>query len=447
MINFASLKIFVAAVLTAVIAAAAVSCIRQDGGKAEPPSAKKLVSGVISESGISSPELVFGYGDEEYASRFTSLYHIPLENIVDGAFAISSGMSADEISVIRPAEGKEEEFLTVLEDHVHEEISVFEKYSPEDTANLKNSVIFSENGFVILIVSADSDAIRSSLLSFLRDPNSLPELTEPTNNATEPESNEPETTEPGTSEPETTEPETSAPVTNEPAVTETESVPPDTGSAEPIVQHEKKSYCYENELPESAPQDAGTFFADAVLLGDSRLAGLVLYTAPKVKYDFAIESLSISGVFTKNLADDGKGGKTTIANALGECEFGKIYLMFGVNELGWPYSSTFIGEYRRVVEYIKETNPSANIYVMTMFPTTKKYSDAHNNCNDLISERNALLAAMAAEEGVCLINTADALCTGEDFVLPDDLSGDGVHGNRTANRQIRDFILTHYSTD
>lgn len=436
--KFSFKKIAVRAAALLISAASLVSlfsCGPKDGAS-DPPSAKRLLYGTLTEGGFSSPELIFGYGEEEYASRFTSLYHVPLDNVVDGAFAISSGMSADEVTVIRPAEGKEDEFVTVLEDHVHEEISVFEKYSPTDTANLKNSVIFSEGGFVVLIVSADSDAIRSKLLSFLRSPGSLPELPSAGAQQTDAETDAPTTP---------ADVETDAPTT--PADTETDApiTTAEPGNDPVVPEHVKRPYCFDNEVPEAAPQDAGAFFGDTVLIGDSRLAGLVLYTAPRVKYDFAFESLSVSGVFTKNLVDDGAGGKTTIMNALKSADFKKVYLMFGVNELGWPYSSTFVDEYRRVVIGIKEINPDADIYVMTMFPTTATYSKNHDDCNDLISERNRLLAEMAKEEGVYLLNTADAVCAGDEFVLPDDLSNDGVHGNVAANKKIRDYILSHYN--
>lgn len=61
-----------------------------------------------------------------------------------------------------------------LRDHIQEEISVYESYSPTDVSHLKNALLYTEKNFVILIVSGDSERIRQTLTGFLNDPSGLP---------------------------------------------------------------------------------------------------------------------------------------------------------------------------------------------------------------------------------------------------------------------------------
>ncbi len=415
-----------------------ISCIRTTNRdkQADVPSAKKLLYGVMQSGGFSSPELIFGYGESDYTERFGALYHTELDDVADGAFAISSGMSADEITIIRPKAGKAEDFVKILEDHVTEEISVFEKYSPTDTANLKNKLLFREGEFVVLIISADKDAIRDLVISYINNPDSLPELPQTDKNTDVPtETNEPAESTPPVTDAPTTPPETeteSQPVTEEPPVTDTPPTPPVTSDF---------VFAYDNEVGERE-ETTSELFDDAVFIGDSRLEGVIFYNNLKVGHDFTHTSLSVNKVFTSNIIEMGED-KVTISEALKNIEFKKVYLMFGVNELGWPSVKTFYNDYRKLINYIKEVNPDCTIYIMAMFPTTETYSTNHDNANKKIKDRNDGLAEIADELGIYLINTPEAVCEDE-FVLPSGLSNDGVHGNRTANRQILHYLLTHY---
>lgn len=431
---------------------AVASCSSSDDPQhsgAETPSAARLLYGVLQKSGLSSPDLLFSYGEDEYAERFESMYHTELSAVADGAVAISTGMSADEITVIRPKdEGAADELVKILENHVSEEIAVYEKYSPEDTANLKNARIFKEGGFVILIVSPSGEALQKIIRDYIASPEDLPALPSDTTsentasanttaeNTTKNDVTTPDITDTATEPPETSD---TPPETDEPPVTDKETTGAGTDVPKPDTDH---VYAYENELPEREPV-GDDFFTDAVFVGDSRIDDLVYYLKPECAASFTHTSLSVTAVFTKNLVNT-DSGTITIADALRNTDFSKCYLMFGLNELGWPNGNIFIKDYVKIIDLIREINPDCDIYIMNIYPVTAKYSESHPDAgNKQIKKRNDMIAEMAKEQGVKLLNSAAALCN-DDGVLPAGVASDGVHGNKSTCQKLFDYMHTHY---
>lgn len=430
---------FVCALLLALSSLTSCEPAHNHTPSVEYPSAKNLIYGVLQSGDYTSPDLLLGLGDTEYKERFESLYHHELSGIADGAVALSTGMSADEITVLRASEEDNSALITMLEDHVSEEISVFERYSPEDTANLKKACIFEESGFVVLIVSSSRDSIRDSLLGFMKSPDKLPTI--PADTTGSPSGT---TADPGKTDTETTAPETTADTPEDTTFIESSETtePPDdetTAPVEPAVY----PYAYENDIPRREPVGDDWFY-DAVFIGDSRLDDLVYYLKPKCAADFTYTSLSVSAVFTKNLVETPDGKNITIADALKSCEFSKCYLMFGLNELGWPNANIFIKEYVKIIEYVRELNPDCEIYVMNMYPVTREHSDSHpDESNERIRSRNDLISAMAKEQGVHHLNAAAALCN-ENCELPSGTASDGVHGNKATCQKLFDYMHDHY---
>ena len=96
-------------------------------------------------------------------------------------------------------------------------------------------------------------------------------------------------------------------------------------------------------VPESDPvEDA--YFADTVFLGDSRTEGFHLYSGLKEgEYLYAVGA-TVESVFTKPTQETA-AGKVPMLDALAELECGKVYIMLGANELGWPRSEAFHDQY------------------------------------------------------------------------------------------------------
>ena len=189
-------------------------------------------------------------------------------------------------------------------------------------------------------------------------------------------------------------------------------------------------------------QVADSYFDDAAFIGDSRTQGLQLYTGLQNATFYATQGLMVDTFFSKKFVKAG-GGKITIPDAMKNQTFKKVYIMLGVNELGWAYEKVFIQKYGEVVDKVKELQPDAKIYVQSILPVTKAKSDGdaiYNNTK--ISRYNELIEQMCREKGVTYLHVADAVGL-DNGALPAGSATDGVHLNREYCYKWLDYLKTH----
>ncbi|HHW24293.1 MAG TPA: hypothetical protein GXX22_02420 [Clostridiales bacterium] len=213
-------------------------------------------------------------------------------------------------------------------------------------------------------------------------------------------------------------------------------------------------YDYTKPVPESPPVDK-SYYDDALFIGDSRIEGFKLFSGLNNATYYSSKGLMASTAFTEHIiqpdgfdvpdgAQVGKDGKLTVAQAIEYGpSFGKVYIMFGINELGWANTKAFIGYYRQLIALIRKHNPGAIIYVQLIIPVSKSKSDSDEIYNnERIAVFNQLIAEMCAEEKVFFINTPEAVCD-ERGALPEDAGVDGVHMKKSYCERWRDYLLTH----
>lgn len=201
-------------------------------------------------------------------------------------------------------------------------------------------------------------------------------------------------------------------------------------------------------VPESeAVED--TYFEDAVFLGDSRTEGFHLYSGLKAGSYLYSVGATVESVFTKKSwpADGRKKEKVPLLDALKELDCGKVYLMLGVNELGWSRKETFHDQYAKVVDRVREDHPDAEVILQTILPVSAK-QDAKGSYvnNERIGVYNEVIRALAEEKDCALLDVAEAL-TGEDGCLPGELNFDGIHLNPAGCRIWLEYLRTHSVQD
>lgn len=141
--------------------------------------------------------------------------------------------------------------------------------------------------------------------------------------------------------------------------------------------------------------------------------------------------------------------KISVFAALEEGQYAKVYLSMGVNELGYYNPEGFGETFGKVVDRVRELQPNAAVYVMTVIPVNsekcREYDQKSYVNNDLVKQYNEALVKMALEKDVYLVNTVEALAdeTGE---VPADLSSDGVHFKKEGYLMWRDYLLCHTGT-
>ena len=181
-------------------------------------------------------------------------------------------------------------------------------------------------------------------------------------------------------------------------------------------------------------------FSDAAFIGDSRTQILQLYTGLSSADFFTAVGLTASQARTKAVVPQEDGTSISIPEALARRQYRRVYIMFGTNELGWDYPEIFREVYVDLLRQLQALQPSANIYVQTLFPMTKAHSDQdryENNSN--VARFNAEIRAAAEEAGVLLLDTAALFDDGEGN-LPPDAATDGVHLSAACCRQWLDYL-------
>lgn len=187
------------------------------------------------------------------------------------------------------------------------------------------------------------------------------------------------------------------------------------------------------------------YFLDACFIGDSRTKGFGMYSGLKTT-TYAKVGLQLYKVFDDRVVDT-VDGKLTVPEALAVGpQFGKIYLMFGLNEMGWGNDEMFIEKYYELIDAIKALQPGAIIYVQqVMHVSKKKMTESPTFRNDRIDHRNELLREMAKNENVYYIELNEVF-TDEEGNLPEGYSFDGVHMSASTMQIWKDYLKTHAIT-
>ncbi|MGN0377314.1 MAG: GDSL-type esterase/lipase family protein [Suilimivivens sp.] len=182
-----------------------------------------------------------------------------------------------------------------------------------------------------------------------------------------------------------------------------------------------------------------SYFDDALFIGDSRTVGLRDYTDLSEHAQFYCET---SLTIYKVLEEDFKG-LGTIVEALEANDYGKIYIMVGINELGQGTTEDFMGKYTEVVDAIHELEPEAKIIIQGIMRVSgeKNAGDAiFNNSN--INARNNAIATLADNETVFYIDVNEVVCD-EEGNLKSDYTFDQIHLLGVYNDLWKQFLLSH----
>lgn len=184
------------------------------------------------------------------------------------------------------------------------------------------------------------------------------------------------------------------------------------------------------ELSNPIDNKSRQFGNNVAFIGDSRTQAFLMYTGLSDVVDYTNIGLMVDTAITKKFITNNEGEEITILEDLENRDVDTVYIMLGVNELGWVYNSIFIKKYEELIDKIKEVKPNCEIIVQSIIPVTKTRSDSDNIYNNAkITEYNALIKEMANRKEITFIDLVPAL-TDENGNLPEAASPDGIHLNK-----------------
>ena len=193
-------------------------------------------------------------------------------------------------------------------------------------------------------------------------------------------------------------------------------------------------------VPEGGPVE-DTYFENTAFLGDSRTQGFQLYSGLKTGTYYTAVGATVESVFTKKV--DTEAGKMPLLDAMAKQEFDKIYVMLGVNELGWNGTEIYHNQYAKLIDRLREDHPDSLVVLQTLIPVSAKQEAKKSYVNNTrIAAYNEVIRQLAEEKQCPYVDVAAAM-TDEQGCLRSDWTSDGVHLNTKGSKAWLEYLRTH----
>ena len=221
-----------------------------------------------------------------------------------------------------------------------------------------------------------------------------------------------------------------------------EAPPADAGEPEPPAEEPVLEKAPWAPVPESEPVD-DSYFDSVIFVGDSRTDGFRLYSGLDRGTYFCITGETVASATDLQNWKTETGKKISLADAVAQTACDKIYLMLGVNELGWNGTDIFREHAENLLQRLKADHPEAEIVIQSLLPVSAEQDAKGTYVNNRrILAYNQVWMELAEENDCDYVNIAEAV-TGEDGCLPAEMSFDGVHLNRAGCHAWLDYLRTH----
>ncbi|MDO5560818.1 MAG: GDSL-type esterase/lipase family protein [Oscillospiraceae bacterium] len=230
--------------------------------------------------------------------------------------------------------------------------------------------------------------------------------------------------------------ETQPPMTEPPATqgTQAQTASPPQVTTQPVQPPADSGYDFNSPVPECERAN-DDYFASCAFIGDSHINAFKGYSLAPEDRVFAKNGMNISQVYDYVDLD-----------AVSSVSPSNIYIMFGTNGVMWMSWDSMITQYRELINKLKEKNPNAKIYILSIPPVT---ADRENMAdiasgkmlNSDINDYNNRLLGMAGEEKVYFADLNSAVKNDQGCLIS---SSDGVHMSADLySNQVKTYILTH----
>lgn len=165
--------------------------------------------------------------------------------------------------------------------------------------------------------------------------------------------------------------------------------------------------------------------SDSLFIGDSRTVGLMEYSKLKDADFFCSVGMSVFNALNQTNSVQGVG-KISLTNLLAAKKYKKVYIMLGINEVGYN-PQTIVDKYSSIIELIKKNQPDAKIFIEANLHVGKSRSESDKVINNpAINKLNTKLSQLADNKTVFYID-ANTWFDDAEGNLPSDKSSDSVH--------------------
>lgn len=168
-----------------------------------------------------------------------------------------------------------------------------------------------------------------------------------------------------------------------------------------------------------------TKMTNTLFIGDSRTVGIMEYSGINDADFFCNIGMSAFNAKEKRIPVP-TVGKVTLNELLSNKKYDKIYIMLGINELGYQFDS-IINKYSDLIEYIRGKQPNSKIFIQANLHVSEERSknDDYIN-NEAINKLNAKLSKFANNKTIFYLD-ANILFDDPNGNLSSDKTQDNAH--------------------
>lgn len=215
----------------------------------------------------------------------------------------------------------------------------------------------------------------------------------------------------------------------EPEISQAVPVPKETPEAkgiETLLADTADTIPEETDPTETAPPTETASLPEGILfIGDSRTVGLFEYAGLAQTDFFCDIGMSVYNIYEKTVSVPGVG-KVRLEELLQNQTYGKIYLMLGINELGYHLEQT-LEEYQKLVTYIQDRQPEALLFLQANLHVTQSRSEQDPVINNpAINKLNAAISKLADGQKIYYLD-ANPLFDDANGNLSSEQSADDAH--------------------
>lgn len=215
------------------------------------------------------------------------------------------------------------------------------------------------------------------------------------------------------------------------------------------------NYIFGTEVPKSASVGAD-YFGDAAFIGHSLVVGMKNYSGISNADYYAINGasttslLKYTGFPLSGTHTDADGNEVqnigSLSEALNEKNYGKVYIMLGVNEIGGGsyHQQNFYNNMSALISTVRQSQPSAAIYLISTTPVSQKCSESRKDINrDNLIAFNDTIKQLCRDKSLYYLNVFDLLADSNGYLPKSYCMSDGIHILSPQYRQIKDYLCTH----
>lgn len=187
-----------------------------------------------------------------------------------------------------------------------------------------------------------------------------------------------------------------------------------------------------------------SYFDDACFIGDSRCMGIFDYSVWR-DADYFCDNGFCAYDYSKakEIKRQSTGEKFTLDAAMRLRQYGKIYIMIGVNDCGYGNDTIFAENYDHMLSMIMAAQPNAKIFLLGNLHVSREAEEnsvAFKNKN--INAKNVVISRFADGKRIFYLDFNE-LFVDEEGYLKDELTFDGFHLYAEGYNQVMDYIREH----